>query len=83
MSKHTLSLAIPETLTEYIDERVAAGGNGNRSEYIRELVRQDQREQARTRLRALIEEGLASGPSAPMTKADWTELRAIASGKIK
>jgi antitoxin ParD1/3/4 len=83
MGKNTLSFAIPESLTEYIDRRVATGGYGNRSEYIRDLVRQDQREQAKARLRALIEEGLASGPPTVLTQADRDELRGIASGKIR
>ena len=51
------------------------------SEYVRELIRRDQRDQERLRLRALLEEGLASGPATPMTKADWAELDAIADGK--
>lgn len=83
MSKDTLSLAIPKALTEYIDSRVDGGGYGNRSEYIRELVRQDQREQAKQRLRALVEEGLASGSATPDTQADWDELRDIARGVIQ
>ena len=83
MGKNTLSFAIPESLTKYIDQRVATGGYGNRSEYIRDLVRQDQRDQAKARLRALIEEGLASGPPTPLTQTDWKELRDIASGKIQ
>ena len=83
MGKNTVSFAIPESLTEYIDQRVATGGYGNRSEYIRDLVRQDQREQARARLRTLIEEGLASGPPTALTPADRVELREIASGKIR
>ena len=81
MSKNTLSFAIPETLVEYIDERVAAGGYGNRSEYVRDLVRRDQREQCIERLRALITDGLASGPPTADTEADWDELENIASGK--
>ena len=82
MGKSTLSFAIPESLAKYIDRRVAAGGYGNRSEYIRDLVRQDQREQARARLRALIEEGLKSGEAREDTEADWAELRDIAAGRI-
>lgn len=81
MSKNTLSFAIPETLVEYIDERVAAGGYGNRSEYVRELVRRDQREQSIERLRVLITDGLASGAPTADTEADWDELEDIASGK--
>ena len=38
-------------------------------------------DQARSRLLALVEEGLASGPATPMTEAEWDELDAIAAGK--
>ena len=38
-------------------------------------------EQVLMRLRALVEEGLASGPATPMTEAEWVELDAVADGK--
>jgi antitoxin ParD1/3/4 len=60
---NTISIAVSEPIVDSIDERVRAGGYGNRSEYFRDLVRKDQQEQALGRLRALIEEGLASGPA--------------------
>ena len=41
-----------------------------------------QEEQAKKRLRDLIEEGLASGPGRRRTKADEKELLAIARGEI-
>ena len=59
------------------------GKYGNRSEYIRELVRRDQRERTKERLRELIAQGLSSGTAVPMTKADADELKAIASGKAR
>ena len=74
-----MSFALPESMREYIDNRVSAG---NTSEYIRDLVRRDQEEQAKKRLRDLIEEGLASGPGLRRTKADEKELLAIARGEI-
>jgi antitoxin ParD1/3/4 len=74
---NTISLAISETIVEYIDSRVATGGYGNRSEYIRDLVRSDQREQSKQRLRQLIAEGLDSGEATPMTSADWADLDAV------
>lgn len=82
MSRNTLSFALPETMRSYIDARVVSGHYGNTSEYIRDLVRKDQTEEARARLRALIEEGLASGPGRPPTQADEDELLAIARGEI-
>ena len=82
MSRHTMSFALPEGMRAYIDARVSSGNYGNTSEYIRDLVRKDQEEQARSRLRALIEEGLASGPGLSRSKADNEELLAIARGNV-
>ena len=82
MSRQTKSFALPESMREYIDTRVASGKFGNTSEYIRDLVRRDQEVQAKKRLRDLIEEGLASGSGQRHTKADKTELLAIARGEI-
>jgi antitoxin ParD1/3/4 len=81
MSRHTMSFALPETMRIYIDERVSAGNYGNTSEYIRDLIRRDQEEQAKQRLRGLIEEGLASGRGRRRTKGDDQKLVAIARGE--
>jgi antitoxin ParD1/3/4 len=56
-----MSFALPESLREYIDARVRDGSYGNTSEYLRDLIRRDQHEQAVQRLRDLIADGLASG----------------------
>ena len=77
-----MSFALPESMREHIDTRVASGNFGNTSEYIRDLVRRDEEEQAKKRLCDLIEEGLASGSGRRRTKADKTELLAIARGEI-
>lgn len=77
-----MSFALPETMRNYIDERVVSGNYGNTSEYIRDLVRKDQRDQATQRVRALIEEGLASGRGREDTEEDDQTLLAIARGQI-
>jgi len=78
-----MNIALPEQLRAYVAERVEAGHYGNTSEYVRELIRKDQREQRAERLRALLEEGLASGPPTAMSRAEWDELDAIARGDIE
>lgn len=78
---HTISIAIPEPQVEYVDQRIARGDYGNRSEYFRELVRRDQQDQARDRLRGLIEDGIASGEPAPWTEQDSAALRSLARGE--
>lgn len=76
-----MSFALPEAMRSYIDARVSAGNYGNTSEYIRDLVRRDQEEQAKRRLRDLIEEGLTSGTGVSRSQADDEELLAIARGE--
>lgn len=75
-----MSFALPPEMRSYVDERVATGMYGNTSEYIRELIRKDQEEQAKRRMRELIDEGLSSGPPVVLTSAARRQLRASALG---
>lgn len=70
-----MSFALPESLRDYIDARVRSGEYGNTSEYLRDLIRRDQHEQAARRLRELITDGFESGRAAPLTKRRIAELR--------
>ena len=70
-----MSFALPESMRDYIDARVRSGEYGNTSEYLRDLIRRDQQDQAARRLRELITDGLASGPATRLTKQRVTELR--------
>ena len=83
MGQNTLSFSLPQSMRSYIDARVATGHYGNTSEYIRDLVRKDQADEAKARLRALIEEGLASGPGAPWTASDRAEMLAVANVDVE
>lgn len=81
MSTNTMSFALPEAMRSYVDQRVRSGQYGNTSEYLRELIRRDQEEQARKRLRELIEEGLNSGPARELTPRRAAQLKKQALGK--
>jgi antitoxin ParD1/3/4 len=70
-----MSFALPEALRSYVDQRVASGQYGNTSEYLRELIRRDQEDQAKKRLRELIEEGLTSGPAEALTAQRIAKLK--------
>ncbi len=76
----TMTIALPEPMRAYVTRRVESGPFGNTSEYVRELIRRDQREQGIVRLRALVEAGLASGPARADTAEDWAELEAFSRG---
>ena len=59
-----LTISIPEQMSAYVENQINSGRYGNVSEYFRDLVRRDQdRATADAQLRALIQEGLASGLS--------------------
>lgn len=78
-----MSFALPEELRAYVDERVASGEYGNTSEYLRELIRRDRQEQAITKLRALVAEGLESGAPVPLTEDRIERLRRKALGSTR
>lgn len=59
-----MNISSPDKLKEWIESRVADGSFASSSDYVRDLVRQDQREAARMEhLRAEIAKGRASGIS--------------------
>ena len=59
-----MNISIPDQLKGWVESRVAEGRYSSTSDYVRDLVRRDQEaEEARRRLKAAIEEGLASGIS--------------------
>ncbi len=68
----TMNISLPDALKAYVDERVAQGGYGTSSEYVRELIRKDL---DRTQLRALLLAGAASKPGAKADPAYFEGLR--------
>lgn len=72
----TMNIALPETMKQFVQGQVERGGYSSVSEYIRDLIRTDQREKARDALETEILKGLGSGSSTPMNAEDWAEIRA-------
>jgi len=71
----SMNISLPESMKTFVEEQVAAGGYGTTSEYLRALIREDQKAKARAQLTALIQEGIDSGPATPMTAEDWARMR--------
>jgi len=71
----TLNISLPDSMRTFIDQKVAEGSFGTASEYIRQLVREDQKRAAQERLERLLMEGLESGPMVEMTPDHWDELK--------
>jgi antitoxin ParD1/3/4 len=69
----TMNIALPESMKHFVQEQVSAGGYSSVSEYVRDLIRADQKRKVEERLDALLLEGLASGEPIPVTKEYWEE----------
>ena len=70
-----LNITVPEALHDFVQARVAQGGYQSVGEYIGDLIRSDQKQQALTVLGAEILKSAGNDPSVPMTDADWGDIR--------
>jgi antitoxin ParD1/3/4 len=71
----TITLSLPESLREFVEEQVAKGGFGSADAFLLALVREAQKREAKAKLEALLLEGLESGPATPMTPEEWADIR--------
>jgi len=71
----TMNISLPETLKDFVDTQVRERGYSTSSEYVRDLIRNDQVKQGEQRLAALILEGLESGPPIPVNESYWASKR--------
>jgi len=68
----TMNISLPDTLKSFVDDQVKQRGYGTSSEYIRELIRNDQ---DRLHLRELLLAGAASAPTTAVDAAYFDDLR--------
>lgn len=79
----TMNISLPEPLKEFVEKEVSNGGYSSVSEYIRKLVREDQKRKEQERVEALLLEALESGEPTKMTKADWEKIRREGLARLK
>jgi antitoxin ParD1/3/4 len=77
----SMNISLPEPLKQFVDEQIAAGKYSSVSEYVRELIRDDEKRKAEDRLEALLLEGLESDES-PLTSEDWASIRKDALARV-
>lgn len=78
----SMNISLPEPLKRFVDTQVAKGRYSTASEYIRDLIRADEKRKAEEALEAKLLEGLNSAES-DLTPADWRELRQEALARLK
>ena len=74
-SQTSVNISLPESMRQWVEERVTAEGYGTVSEYFRALVREAQKRMARDELDRKLIGALDSGESTPLTAADWKHIR--------
>lgn len=75
MEPHTVKIELPEPLGGYVRQLVSRGEFASEGDFLRELVRRDRDLHTAQAVRALVEEGLSSGPATPLTDAELGAIR--------
>ena len=78
----SMNISLPEPLKEFVDGQIASGRYSSASEYVRELIRDDEKRKAEEQLEALLLEGL-SGEETKLTRKDFADIRAEAVALVK
>lgn len=78
----TMNISLPDPLRGFVDHQIAEGRYSSVSEYVRELIREDEKRKAQERLEALLLEGLESEESA-LTRDDLDDIRKEAVARLK
>jgi antitoxin ParD1/3/4 len=82
MSQESMNIALPEGMKDFVLQQVSDGGYSTASEYVRELIRADQKRKADERLETLLLAGLESGKPTPLTRKDWADIRAAVQARV-
>ncbi len=68
-----LSIRLSSALTRWVEEQTRKGGFESASEYMRRLLRDEQKRQARQAVEARLADASDSGDPVPVTAATWQE----------
>ena len=71
----SLHLSLPLATKAFIEQEVVEGGYDTLSEYVRELLEEAQRRKAEARLETSLLKATDNGPTQPMAKEDWDEIK--------
>lgn len=71
----TMNIDLPTEMKDFVRDEVNSGGYGSAGEFIRDLIRREQRRKSEARLETMLLDGLDSGPMKEPTAADWNTLR--------
>ena len=82
MSTSTLNISLPESMRQFVERKITSDGYGTISEYVRELIRADQRNDT-LQIERLVARAYASGEPSPLTKDDIDDARSAVRARIE
>ena len=71
----TMNISLSDQLKEFVEGQVGSGRYSSVSEYMRDLIRDDEKRKTQEKLEALLVEGIQSGEATEMTRQDWSAIR--------
>ncbi len=78
----SMNISLPDLLKQFVDDQISTGRFSSVSEYVRELIRADEKRKAEEQLEAKLLEGL-TGAETALTPEDWTSIRKEALARIE
>lgn len=71
----TMNISLPDPMKQFVEEQVSAGAYSSASEYVRELVRADQKRHAKEQLEQIMLNAINSGDPIEITPEMIEEVR--------
>ena len=72
---NNINISLPESMKAFVEEQVAQGGYGSVSEYLQELITQDQKRKMQEHIEELLIAGLESGETIEVNDEWWQQKR--------
>jgi antitoxin ParD1/3/4 len=69
----TMNISVPDEMKSFVESQMALEGYASASEYLRALIREAQKRQAKHELEAKLLLGL-EGPAVKMTRKEWNSI---------
>jgi len=78
----SMNISLPDPMKQFVDGQIFTGHYSSASDYVRELIRADEKRKAEDQLEAKLLEGLNSAES-ELTPADWSAIRQEALARVQ
>jgi antitoxin ParD1/3/4 len=72
----TMNISLPAPLKQWVEKQVSEKGYSTASEFVRDMLRREQEQEARATIDGQLIAAIQSGKSTPLIRQDWDHIRA-------